>query len=133
MSLDNVIVFDGVCNLCSKSVQFIIRRDKHAVFRFAPLQSTTGADLLKQHGIDPADARTFLLVKDGRAYLRSDAALQVFKQLRGPWKLLAILVLVPRPMRDWLYNVLARNRAKWFGTQESCMVPTADTEARFLK
>jgi predicted DCC family thiol-disulfide oxidoreductase YuxK len=132
MTLDNVIVFDGVCNLCSISVLFIIKRDKRAVFRFAPVQSAAGADYLKQYDIDPASVRSILLVKDGQAYRKSAAALKIVKELYGPWRLMSIFTIVPRPIRDWFYDLIAKNRYKWFGKKDSCMVPTEDIKTRFL-
>lgn len=128
-----VIVFDGMCNLCSRSVAFIIRRDPERRFRFAPMQSEAGARLLQRHGLDPDDVRTLLLVEGGRPYLRSDAWLRVVRRLRGPWRLAAGLRLVPRPVRDWVYGVVARNRYRWFGRREQCLVPTPEERDRFLE
>ena len=133
MPLNNVIVFDGMCNLCSKSVLFIIKRDKRMVFKFAPLQSEAGSNLLKQYGVDPGDVSSLLLVKDGQAYLKSDAALKIVKELHEPWKLMRVFTIVPNPLRNWFYDLVAKNRYRWFGKKESCMVPSEDIEMRFLE
>lgn len=132
MKLDNVLVFDGMCNLCSQSVLFIIKRDKQAVFRFAPLQSEAGRHLLKQYGIDPGNVDSLLLIKDGNAYIKSEAALRLVKELQGSWKFLSVFTVIPKPIRDWLYDLVAKNRYKWFGKKDACIVPTEDIKTRFL-
>jgi len=128
----HVIVFDGVCNFCSAYVRFVVRRDRSRRFRFAPLQSVTGAGLLRLHGLDPADVNTFLLVKNDRAYTRSDAVIEVSKDLDGCWKAGRFLAVIPRPFRDRLYDFLARNRYRLFGRKDVCVVPTEDMADRFL-
>ena len=127
-----IVLFDGVCNLCDRSVQFILDRDPTGVFRFASLQSDTGRALLVDHQIDP-DALASIVVVDGEtAYTRSDAALRIAKDLRFPWNALWGLRIVPRFLRDAVYELIARNRYRWFGTRESCRLPTPDVAARFL-
>lgn len=129
---DNIVVFDGVCNFCSGSVQFIVARDPAGVFRFAPMQSKTGRGLLENFGIDADDVTTFVFIKEGKAYVRSEAALQIAREFAWPWQFLRLARVVPAPIRDALYNWFARNRYRWFGKTDTCMVPSADIKARFL-
>ena len=128
-----IILFDGVCHLCTSTVQWIIKRDPHGYFTFAPLQSAIGRTLLEKHGLQPDTLDTFVLVAGSRCFTRSDAALRVAQHLSGGWALLRILCLIPKPVRDWGYTVLARNRYRWFGTYEICMVPSQDILDRFLQ
>ena len=126
------IMFEGVCNLCDHSVQFILDRDPAGVFFFASLQSDTGRALLVDHQLDP-DALASIVVVDGdTAYTRSDAALRIARDLRFPWNGLPVFRIVPRFIRDAVYELVARNRYRWFGTRESCRLPTPDVAARFL-
>lgn len=127
-----VILFDGVCNLCNASVQFILDRDPDARFRFASLQSEEGAALLRSHGGDPEALDSVVLIEDGRVFQHSDAALRIARHLSGAWPALAALRIVPRPLRDAGYRLVARNRYRWFGKEESCRLPTPETRARFL-
>ena len=129
---DNVIVFDGVCNLCSRAVGFIIARDSQRTFRFSPMQSERGAELLATHGIPADDVDTFLLIRNGTPYIRSDAAIAIAKALDGPWRWLSVLEVIPRGVRDWVYSTIVRNRYRWFGKRSECLVPTADHESRFV-
>ena len=129
---DNLILFDGVCNLCTASVQFIIRHDRRAVFRFAAIQSDLGREIYRTAGLDPADSRTFLVRTQGRTLIRSDAVLAVAEQLGGWWRLLAIFKLMPRAWRDWLYALVARRRYAWFRQRDSCMIPSEKVRGRFL-
>ncbi|MCM3176820.1 thiol-disulfide oxidoreductase DCC family protein [Cytobacillus horneckiae] len=129
--MKKVILFDGVCNFCDRSVQFIIKRDHQAVFQFASLQSESGQKLLKKHGV-PEDTDSFIFVDGEKYYDRSSAALHVFKHLPGGWKLLYGLIVLPKPIRDAFYQLIAKNRYKWFGRKESCMLPTPDERKRFL-
>jgi len=128
-----IIVFDGICNFCSAYVKFVIRRDQTGRFHFATLQSVTGRALLQRHGLDAVDINTFLLVKGGKAYVRSDAVIQVARELDGPWKLARVFGLIPRLLRDGAYDWFARNRYRFFGRKEACMVPTDDIRDRFLE
>lgn len=125
-----VVVFDGLCNFCSGAVRFILRNDRTGRILYTPLQSTVGRKLLEEHGIDPDDADTFLLIKGNRAFTRSDAALEIARDL-GPWRWLRVLAAVPRTWRDGIYAVLARKRYGWFGKRDHCFAPTPEERARF--
>lgn len=127
-----VILFDGVCNLCNGSVQYVIRHDKQGLFRFASLQSESGQKLLQQYQLPESDFTSFVLVENGKAYTRSTAALKVAKKLSGIIKLLYGFIIVPAFIRDAVYNVISTNRYKWFGKQDSCMIPTPELKERFL-
>jgi len=127
-----VIIFDGVCNLCNGSVQFVIRRDKQRRFRFASLQSDYGQQVLAAHQLPTHTFNSFLLLDNGKLYTKSTAALRVFKHLKGIWPLFYGLIIIPRFIRDGVYNWIARNRYKWFGKQEACMIPTPELRQLFL-
>lgn len=127
-----IIVFDGVCNLCSGSVQFIVRRDHAEIFKFAPVQSATGRELLIKYGIEPDAVNTFLLVENDEASVRSEAALRIAKRLSWPCRVLTVFRLMPRPLRDAIYDFIASRRYRWFGKREACVVPTPAIRARFL-
>ena len=129
--VDRIILFDGVCNLCSRSVQFIIKRDSLGHFKFASLQGEIGQSLLKKHGLNN-DLTSFILIENEKVYLKSSAALRVSSKLDGPWRLLAIFRIVPPFIRNILYTIVAKNRYKWFGKQESCMLPHPEWKDRFL-
>ncbi|MBS4172757.1 thiol-disulfide oxidoreductase DCC family protein [Bacillus sp. FJAT-49736] len=129
--MKNIILFDGVCNFCSQSVQFIIKRDPNGIFHFASLQSDIGKELLKQYGVDE-NIDSFVYVSEGKAYVKSSAALQVCRRLHGFWKWLYIFYFVPAPIRNSMYDFLAKNRYKWFGKMESCMIPSPEIRSRFL-
>jgi predicted DCC family thiol-disulfide oxidoreductase YuxK len=128
-----IVLFDGVCNLCDAWVRFVIDHDPGARFRFAPLQSDAAAALLARLGPSaPGGGEAVVLVEGGRAWEGSDAALRIVRRLRGPWRLAGALLAVPRPLREGLYRVLARNRYRWFGRRGSCRVPAPELRARFL-
>jgi len=131
-----VVLFDGVCNLCDGLVQFIIRHDRAGRFRFAALQSAAGQALLAAHGLPPLaaghDPNSVLLVSGGQVYSHSVAVLRIARELGWPWRLAAVGSLVPRIWRDALYRYVARHRYRWFGRQESCMLPTPELQSRFL-
>lgn len=127
-----VVVFDGVCALCSGWVRFLLRHDQRAVFRFAAMQDRVGHDLLVAHGIDPADPVSFLLVDGDAAWHDSDGVIEVLRRLGGLWRAAVLLRIVPRALRDPAYRLLARNRYRAFGRRETCMVPPAEMRARFL-
>jgi len=129
---DNLVLFDGVCNLCTASVQFIIRHDRAGIFYFAPLQSDIGREICQSRGLDPAAVETFMLISGGRILMRSDAAIEVVSRFGGAWKFVAVLRLIPRVARDWVYSTVARNRYRWFGRTEACMIPTPKVKERFL-
>jgi predicted DCC family thiol-disulfide oxidoreductase YuxK len=128
-----VIVFDGLCNLCTSSVQFILQHEREPHFKFASLQSAGGASLLAANGLAPGDVDSFVLIEDGRSYTRSDAAIRVARALPAPWSLAAALFIIPRPIRDWAYRIIARNRYHWFGRRATCMVPSPGDRERFLE
>lgn len=128
-----IILFDGVCNLCNKSVQFVLKKDKKKQFLFASLQGTTGQSLLEQYQLPRDQLTSFVLIENGKAYTRSAAALRVAKLLGGGWSLLYGFMITPPFVRDGVYNWIARNRYKWFGKMDSCWVPTPELKARFLE
>ncbi|MEO6759476.1 MAG: thiol-disulfide oxidoreductase DCC family protein [Saprospiraceae bacterium] len=127
-----VLLFDGVCNLCNASVQWVLTHDPRGVFRFAALQSETGQELLHQFGLDQESFNSVVLVDGDRIYLRSDAPLEIVRRLGGAWPLLYGFKIIPRFLRDAIYNWIARNRYRWFGKREACMLPRAEWKARFL-
>jgi predicted DCC family thiol-disulfide oxidoreductase YuxK len=129
-----VVLFDGVCNLCNSSVLFIIDRDPGAKFRFAAQQSEIGQQLLAEFGI-PVSAKTadsIVLIAAGRAFRDSTAVLRIGAGLGGPWRLLSVLRVIPRPIRDLAYTFLATHRYRWFGRTEACRIPTPELRSRFL-
>ena len=132
MSSQSVIFFDGVCNLCNSTVQFVIKHDRRQYFKFAALQSQFAQEQLSGFVLKAKRGDSFVLVEDGKVYEQSTAALRVAKKLSGLWRLLYIFIVVPPFVRDAVYNFVARNRYKWFGKQESCWVPTPDLKSRFL-
>jgi predicted DCC family thiol-disulfide oxidoreductase YuxK len=127
-----LILFDGVCNLCAWAVRFVIERDPRGRFRFASLQSELGRRLLDQHGIDPARTDSFILIEGGAASVESTAALRVARHLSGLWPLCHLAILLPRLARDPVYRFIARNRYRWFGKQDTCMIPTPELKSRFV-
>ena len=127
-----VIVFDGVCALCSRWVRFLLRFDRHGRYRFAAMQGTHGRRLMRAHGLDPDDPLSFLLVEHGHAHTDTDAIVRVLAGLGGPWRLAALARLLPRSLRDRGYRWLARNRYRWFGRHEACYLPTPAQAARFM-
>jgi predicted DCC family thiol-disulfide oxidoreductase YuxK len=131
--MPTILLFDGVCNLCNGAVRWIIPRDPHGNIHFASLQSATGQALAAQHGIDTSTLSTIVLIHAGTAYTASDAALFLCTQLVWPWPLLAPLRIVPRFIRNAVYYFVARNRYRWFGQSESCMLPFPAYQSRFLE
>lgn len=127
-----VIVFDGVCALCSRWVRFLLRFDRRGRYRFAAMQGTHGRGLLQQHGLDPDDPLSFLLLEDGQAWTDTDAILRVLGGLGGVWRITTLLRAVPRAWRDVAYRALARNRYRWFGRHDHCYLPAPGQAARFL-
>lgn len=127
-----LVLFDGVCNLCQGSVQFILLRDPKGRFRFASLQSEEGRRRLTEHGLPPESLSSLVLIENGKAYRRSTAALRIARHLSGAWPLAAVFLIVPRPLRDLAYDFVARNRYRWFGKTESCMLPRPEWRERFL-
>lgn len=127
-----VLLFDGVCNLCNGAVQQIIKADKKEIFRFASLQSDYGQKQLEQFNLKENYLKTIVLIHNDKAYDRSDAALEIARLLGGFWIAFYIFKIVPPFVRNAVYNFISNNRYKWFGKQESCMIPTAELKRRFF-
>ncbi len=133
-----VILFDGVCNLCENSVRFVIRHDPEGKFLFAPLQSDYARTLIKDrktdfNGLRVGDLDSFVLIVDGKLSSRSDAWLHICRQLEGWPRMLRIFKVIPRFIRDAVYDFIGRHRYRWFGKKPACMIPTADIQQRFRK
>jgi predicted DCC family thiol-disulfide oxidoreductase YuxK len=128
-----VILFDGICNLCNASVQYVIKHDKKRLFRFASLQSSFGEKVLKENNLPHNTFNSFILLDKNKIYSRSTAALLVAKKLSGIVKLLYAFIIVPKFIRDFIYNVIAKNRYKWFGKQETCWFPTPELKSLFFE
>ena len=128
-----IILFDGVCNFCNSSINFVIRNDKKNYFRFVPLQSAKGIALLNQYAIDPLLTDSFVLIENNKAYTKSTAALRVCKHLNSLYSLLFLLIIVPPFIRNLVYDYIARNRYRWFGKKETCMIPTEEVRSKFLE
>lgn len=127
-----VVIFDGVCLFCNAAVNFIIKRDKKAVFLFCPMQTQLATDLMQHYKVKPASSDTIYLFKHGQCYTYSSAALEISKSLSGFWFLFTILALLPKSWRDYGYKVFAKRRYQWFGKTKQCILPTADTKSRFI-
>jgi predicted DCC family thiol-disulfide oxidoreductase YuxK len=127
-----VILFDGVCNFCNGAVNFVIKKDKKSALKFAPLQSTEAHVLLASYDVPSADMKTFIFIENGRSYIRSAAALRVCRYLNSFWPLMYGFIIIPKFIRDGIYNQIAKNRYRWFGKKEVCMVPTPEVRSRFL-
>ena len=133
--MDNnpTILFDGVCNFCNGAVNFTIKRDKKRTLKFAPLQSDAGQQLLRQFNLSTNQFNSFVFIEKGVVYTQSTAALKVSKYLTTFWPLLQGFIIVPAFIRDGIYNFIAKNRYKWFGKKEQCMMPTTAIKERFLQ
>ncbi len=127
-----VIIFDGVCNFCNYWVNFAIKRDRKKKLKFATLQGVTAKQLLLQHHTNPTSLSSVILIDNGRAYTQSSAAIRICKYLDGGWKLFYGLIIIPKFIRDFFYYIIARNRYKWFGKKDNCLVPTSELRERFL-
>ncbi len=128
-----IILFDGVCNLCNRSVQFIIHRDKEDIFRFAALQSEVGKKLISERKIDTSNVDSIILIDPGVAYFtKSDAALRIGRHLKGYRTISRVLKLIPRKLRNIVYDIVAKNRYQWYGKRDHCMVPSPELNAKFL-
>lgn len=125
-------MFDGVCNLCSSSVQFILKKDKKDQFLFGSLQGAAGQLYLQKYQLAPNSFHSFMLIEGDKLYTRSSAALRMLKHIGGPWGWLYACMIVPRFIRDAVYNFIAKNRYKWFGKKEACWVPTPALKEKFL-
>lgn len=131
-SMDRIILFDGLCNLCNSSVQFIIKHDKLGIFKFASLQSESGKALLKKYNLLSSNIDSIVFIRDNRYYLKSTAVLYILKDLRGGWKFLFGFIAIPRVILDFFYDLIAKSRYKLFGRRDSCMVPDERIKDRFL-
>ncbi len=127
-----IILFDGVCNLCNASVQFVIKHDDKNIFQFASLQSEVGQRLIEKFGLSKTNLDSFILVRNNKAFTKSTAALLVVRQLKSVIKLLYGFIILPLFIRDSAYNVIAKNRYKWFGKKNECMIPSPALKAKFL-
>ena len=128
-----IILFDGVCNLCNGFVQFVIKHDKADIFRYASLQSDIGQRLTEERKIDTKTIDSVILIAPGIAYyVKSDAALQIGKHLKGYRTISSVVNLIPKGLRNIVYDIIARNRYKWYGKKDQCMIPTPELKAKFL-
>lgn len=127
-----IILFDGVCNFCNASVNFVLKRDQDDRFRFAPLQSDKGRQLQAAHGLEDGKTDSFVLITGGKAFTESTAALQVARRLGFPWNMLWAFMIVPPFIRNAVYRFIARRRYKWFGKKDQCMVPDESMRNKFL-
>ena len=128
----SIILFDGVCNLCNGAVNFVIKRDPRNVFKFTPLQEKQGVLLLKKHAVDSRKLDSIVLIENGKVYIKSSAALRIAKKLSNLWPLFFVLLIIPSFIRDGVYDFIAKNRYKWFGKKEQCMIPTPGLREKFL-
>jgi len=127
-----IVLFDGVCNFCNSSVNFIIDRDKNDYFRFASLQSDTGREILDRHGLDSTNLTTLILTENQKYHIKSSAALRIAGRLRFPWNLFKIFLIVPSFIRNPFYDIIALNRYKWFGKSDACRIPAEAERKRFI-
>ena len=132
MMAKDIILFDGVCNLCNGAINFIIKHDPKDNYRFAALESDIAQELLAKHEIDNAKIDSIVLIRNEHAYTKAGAALRIAKKMSGAWPLLYGLSIVPKFIADSLYDFIARNRYKWFGKKNSCMIPTPELKQKFL-
>jgi predicted DCC family thiol-disulfide oxidoreductase YuxK len=129
----DIVLFDGVCNLCNNAVDFIIKRDKAKKFKLAALQDKAGALLLKQYNIPDDYLDSIILIRGNQFFYKTDAVIEIAKNMSGIWQIFGIFILIPKAARNWGYDLIARNRYKWFGKKETCRLPTLDEQSRFLK
>jgi predicted DCC family thiol-disulfide oxidoreductase YuxK len=128
-----LILFDGVCNLCNASVQYVIKRDKKDIFMFSPLQSRIGDEIINIYNIDTSKTDSILLFEHDKGIsYKSEAGLKIASKLRFPTNLLIVFLIVPSFIRNWFYDFIARNRYKWFGKKDECMIPTPEISSRFI-
>jgi predicted DCC family thiol-disulfide oxidoreductase YuxK len=128
----DIILFDGICNLCNSSVNFIIRHDKGNKFKFAALQSDIGNELVEKFSIDSKKTDSIILIKNEKYFIKSSAALRIARGLSGAYPLLFAFMIIPPFIRNLVYDYIARNRYKWYGKRESCMIPTQELKDKFL-
>ena len=132
MSDQSVILFDGVCNFCNSAVNFVIKRDEKSVFKFAPLQTDEAKKILASYNLSQLEMDSFVLIENNKSYIRSTAALRVCRHLDNLWPLMYGFIIVPKFIRDGIYNWIAKNRYRWFGKKDICMIPTHEVQSRFL-
>lgn len=132
MEASKIVLFDGVCNLCNGSVQKIIENDSKNQFKFASLQSDFGQIFLAEHKLDNQNFKSLVLIDGNKYFTQSDAALRIGKELKGIYKISTILLWIPKFIRNSVYNIIAKNRYKWFGKQDSCWLPTEDLKEKFI-
>lgn len=132
MDNQSIVIFDGVCVFCNGVVNFIIKHDPGSTFTFSQMQSEVAQSLIKKHNASKEILNTLMLIKNGRCYLRTDAILEIAKDLSGFWYLFNIFKIIPRPIRDFLYTLFAKNRYKLFGKRNSCIVPSRNIRKRFI-
>ncbi|MXN90674.1 DUF393 domain-containing protein [Flavobacterium sp. Sd200] len=129
-----IVLFDGVCNLCDSTVQFLIKRDKKDIFRFVPIQSALGQQIIKHIGIDTSKTDSIILYEPGQAYYyKAEAAIKIAKELGGVYSVLNIFSILPKSLNNLVYDYVARNRYKWYGKKDACMMPTPQMKAKFLE
>jgi predicted DCC family thiol-disulfide oxidoreductase YuxK len=128
----NILLFDGVCNLCNKAVQFVIKHDKKSLIKFASLQSDFGQKILLEHNLPLNYLNSFIYLKNNKHYLKSTAALYLLNDLGGGWQLFFCFMIVPKFIRDFVYSIVAKNRYKWFGKNNECMILNEDLQRRFI-
>jgi predicted DCC family thiol-disulfide oxidoreductase YuxK len=128
----SIILFDGVCNLCNASVDFIITRDAKDQFRFGGLQELEGQKILSKFNVPPTYLDSLVLIEKDKIFFRSTAALRIAKKLRGLWSFFFVFILIPTPLRDWIYNWIGKNRYRWFGKKSNCRIPTDAEKEKFL-
>ncbi len=133
MSESHIVIFDGVCNLCNGAVNFIIRRDPNKKFSFTPMQSESGKRLIGKYDATMVGVDTFLLIKNGQCYERTDAAIEIAADLTGFWSMFRFSKILPRSFRDYFYRLIARNRYKLFGRSEECVLPSPEVCDRFFE
>jgi len=127
-----IILFDGICNLCNGSVIFILKREQNPIFKFASIQSEVGAELLNCCGLPSDYSQAVILIDHGKIYLGSTAALKIGQMLKFPWSFLAYRgFIIPKFIRDWVYNQIAIHRYQWFGKRDMCIIPTENLKSRF--
>jgi predicted DCC family thiol-disulfide oxidoreductase YuxK len=135
MQVDNgkgIVLFDGVCHLCDGAVRFILKKERAVELKFAPLQSDSGKSLLQKYGYSPNYLDGLILIENNRAHDRSSACLRIAGKLSFPWKLLFPLLIIPKPLRDLIYGIIASVRYRWLGKKETCSLPQGEDQTRFL-
>ncbi len=128
----NIVLFDGICNLCNASVRFIIKRDRKNLFYFASLQGVAGQELLRNFDMETDQFNSFVLIEKNKIFTRSEAVLRVLKILGRGWKFLYAFIILPKFIRDGIYNLVSKNRYKWFGKKQECPLPSPEWKAKFL-